>query len=202
MRDSPRYLDVSGLTDVPYDHDSTMWWGTLGFIIIEGFTLVLSAASYFYLRLNELSWPPGRTPNPDVLLPTASTVFLLLVIVPMIAADRAARRMDRAGVIRGLVIATVLTVPAVVLRWLDLLALNVAYDAHAYGSIVWTIVLLHYTLIIVDLFETGALAWLFIVGRAQKRHHSDVIDATLYQIYLSIIWVPLYLIVYWGPRLL
>lgn len=194
--------DASGLPTVTFGKRSLLWWGTLGFMVIEGFTLLLMVASWFYLRTNEFDWPPGRTPNPDLLIPTINTVLLLLVMVPMYYVGKAARRMDRAAVARGLIIATVMTVPVNVLRWWELLALQARWDAHAYASAAWGIVVLHSTLIIVDLFETGTFAVLFHTGKAKRKHYPDAADAADYQFFLSLIWVPLYFIVYWMPRLL
>lgn len=195
-------IDVSALTTVPFGHRSLLWWGTVGFMLIEGFTLLLMVASYFYLRTDEFSWPPGRTPDPELLIPTLNTVLLLLVIVPMRWVDRAARRMDRAGVARGLVIATALSVVVAVLRWWELMALNVKWDAHAYASAAWGVVVLHSTLVFVDVFETGTLAAMFLMGKAKRKHYPDAVDASDYQYFLSLAWVPAYLVVYWGPRLL
>lgn len=197
-----RVLDVSELPTVVFGHRNLLWWGTLGFMVIEGFTLMLMVASYFYLRLNEYEWPPGRTPDPELLVPTLNTVLLLLVIVPMRMADRAAKRFDRGGVARGLVIATLMTVVVAVLRWWELLALGVRWDAHAYASAAWGVVVLHATLVLVDVFETGTLAALFLSGKAQRKHYPDASDAADYQYFLSLAWVPLYFIIYWGPRVL
>lgn len=197
-----RTLDVSHLPTVPFGHRSLLWWGTIGFATIEGFTLLLMVASYFYLRTNELQWPPGRTPDPDLLIPTINTILLLLVMVPMRMADKAAKRMDRGGVIRGLLIATAMSIPVAILRWWDLLALNVRWDAHAYASAAWGVVMLHATLVFVDVFETGTLAALFLTGQAKRKHYPDVSDAADYQYFLSTAWVPLYFIIYWGPRVL
>jgi cytochrome c oxidase subunit III len=195
-------LDVSRLPTVAYGQKTLLWWGTLGFMLIEGFTLLLTAASYLYLRKNEFDWPPGRTPDPDLLIPTLNTVLLLLVMVPMRAVDKAAKKMDRRGVARGLTIATLMTIPVAVLRWWDLLALNARWDAHAYASAAWAVVVMHNTLVYVDVFETGTLAALFASGRAMKKHYADASDAAMYQYFLSLVWVPAYLVVYWGPRLL
>lgn len=195
-------LDASALPTVIFGKRSLLWWGTLGFMVIEGFTLLLMVASYFYLRTNEFDWPPGRTPNPDLLIPTINTVLLLLVMVPMWFVGRAARRMDRMAVGRGMVIAAAMTIPVNVLRWYELLALNARWDAHAYASAAWGVVVLHSTLILVDVFETGTLGLMFLLGKARRKHYPDAADAADYQFFLSLVWVPLYFIVYWMPRLL
>lgn len=202
MSERRAVVDVSHLDTVPFGHRSLLWWGTLGFAVIEGFTLVLMAASYFYLRTNEFGWPPGRTPNPDLLVPTVNTVLLLLVIVPMRAVDRAAKRFDRAGVARGLLMALAMTLVATVLRWWELLALNARWDAHAYASAAWGLVVLHSTLLVTDVFETAALAALFLLGKARRKHYPDCSDAADYQYFLSTSWVGVYVVVYWMPRVL
>lgn len=197
-----RSIDVAGLPTVTFGSRSLLWWGTMGFAVIEGFTLLLTAAAYLYLRTNEIQWPPGRTPNPDLLVPTINTVLLLLVIVPMRVVDKAAKRFDRRGVVRGLAATLVLTTVVTVLRWWDLLALNARWDAHAYASAAWGVVVLHATLLVVDVFETATLLALFATGKALRKHYPDASDAADYQYFLSAAWVPLYLVVYWGPRLL
>jgi heme/copper-type cytochrome/quinol oxidase subunit 3 len=202
MSETRRVVDVSGLPSVVFGFRNIVSWGTLGFIVIEGFTLVLMAASYLYLRLGEVAWPPGRTPLPDLLIPTIQVVVLLVTMVPMWMADHAARRFDRRRVGLLLVVATALTAVSVVLRWFDLLALNCRWDAHAYGSAAWGVVVLHGTLLAVNLVETAVLAWVFLSGRAERKNYPDASDAAGYQYYLSLSWVPLYLIVYWGPRIL
>ncbi|HEX8453324.1 MAG TPA: hypothetical protein VF647_14575 [Longimicrobium sp.] len=195
-------LDVSGLPKVVFGHRSLLWWGTIGFMVIEGFTLVLMVGAYFYLRTGEMGWPPGRTPNPDLLISTINTVLLLLVMAPMHAAGKAAKRFDRRGVGRWLLVACALTLVVNVLRWWELLALNVRWDAHAYASAAWGVVVLHTTLIVVDFFETGTLAALFLTGHALRKHYPDAADAAFYQYFMSLVWVPIYLIIYWGPRVL
>lgn len=194
--------DASHLPTVVFGKRSLLWWGTLGFMVIEGFTLLLMVAGYFYLRTNEFEWPPGRTPDPDLLIPTINTVLLLVVVVPMWFAGKAAKRMDRTAVTRLLLLSAALTVVVNVLRWFELLAINARWDAHAYASAAWGVVVLHTTLTIVDLFETGTLGTLFLMGKARRKHYPDVADAADYQFFLSGIWVPLYFIIYWMPRLL
>ncbi|MEW5926291.1 MAG: cytochrome C oxidase subunit III [Gemmatimonadota bacterium] len=202
MSERRSLVDVSRLPTVVYGHRNLLWWGTVGFAVIEGFTLVLMTASWFYLRTNEHAWPPGRTPDPDLLVPTVNMVLLLLVIVPMRSVDKAAKRRDRAGVVRGLLVALAMTVVVAILRWWELVALNVRYDAHAYASAAWGVVVLHATLVVVDVFETGTMAGLFLSGKAKQKHYPDCSDAADYQYFLSLAWVPLYFVVYWGPRLL
>jgi cytochrome c oxidase subunit III len=202
MSEERKVLDVSGLPRVVFDHHNLLWWGTLGFVVIEGFTLVLMVASHFYLRINEYDWPPGRTPDPDLLIPTINVVVLLAIIFPMWMVEKAARRYDRPTVARWLLVAVAMSAVSTVLRWYELQALNARWDANAYASTAWGVVVLHSTLLLTDLFETGVFAILFNRGPVQKKLFPDVTEAAFYQYFLSTSWAVLYFIIYWAPRIL
>ena len=149
-----RALDVSRLPTTVFDHRSHMWWGTLGFMVIEGTTLFVCIASYFYLRLNFTSWPPEHTLRPDLFWPTVHVVVLLASIAPIMLADRAARRLDLPGLRRWFVVASLFAISFLFLRWQDFLALNVRWDANAYGSIAWVAAGFHGTILLLQVIET------------------------------------------------
>jgi heme/copper-type cytochrome/quinol oxidase subunit 3 len=193
-------LDVSHLPTVVFGHKSVAWWGTLGFMVIEGTTLAVALASYLYLRKNFDSWPPEPTPLPELLIPTLNTLLLLAVIAPMVWVDRAAKRLDRNGVRTGLLIATAMTLVSVVLRYFEFQALNTRWDSHAYGSAAWVTLGLHATLLLVDLFESAVIAAIFFTDKLEKKHFSDASDAAFYQYFLSLSYVLVYLVIFWSPR--
>jgi cytochrome c oxidase subunit 3 len=195
-----RDVDASALPDVVFGTRATTLWGTLGFMVIEGFTLVLSLAAYLYLRRNAPDWPPPRTALPALAVPTVSLVVLLAAIPALEWARRAAMRFDRRRVTLALALGAFLSLAATVLRWWDLQAIGARWDENAYASAAWAVVVLHGTLVLTDLFETGTLAVLFAVGAAREKHYPDVCDAAVYQWFLSLAWVPIYVIVYLGPR--
>jgi heme/copper-type cytochrome/quinol oxidase subunit 3 len=197
-----RVLDVSSLPTVVFGRKDVVAWGTIGFMVIEGFTTALMAASYLYLRKNEIDWPPGRTLDPDLLAGTLNTVVLLLAILPLRAASAAAHRFDRRGVARWLTVGATMSLIAVILRWYELVALNARWDAHAYGSAAWGLLVVHGTLLLTDLFETGTMAILFAKGPVERRLFPDASDAAAYQYFLSLSQIPVYLIVFWAPRIL
>ena len=199
---TPRELDVTGLPDVVFGHRAIAWWGTVGFMVIEGTTLLVSVASYFYLRRNFDAWPPPPTPAPDLWIPTINLIVLLAMMVPMAIVQHAAKTFDRERVQRWLGISIVLGVAAVVLRIFEFDALNTRWDSHAYGSVVWVILGLHSTLLGVDLAESIAFFVLLRSPELKPQHFSDVEDASIYQYFLSLSWVPLYLVVFLGPRFL
>src|SRR5690606_342171 len=77
----PERLDVSGLPEYAFGHRSRLWWGTAGFIAIEGMAFALALFAYFYLRSKLPDWPPGAAP-PDLLWGTLNTLVLLASAVP------------------------------------------------------------------------------------------------------------------------
>ena len=100
MRRLRPVTDVSELPTVTFGPRSLMWWGTLGFATIEGWTVILLLGSYLYLRQNFGAWPPLRTPYPSLLIPTINLALMLISIVPTYITARAAERLDEAAVKR------------------------------------------------------------------------------------------------------
>jgi cytochrome c oxidase subunit I+III len=194
-------VDVSALPTYAFGHKAVMWWGTLGFIVIEGFTLALCAASYMYLRRNFDAWPPPRTALPDLLVPTVNVLLMLACIVPQTIADNAAKRFDLPATRRWLIVASVVGLAVLVLRGFEFGALNTRWDSHAYGSVSWLLLGLHTTLLLLDVFDTVVLAVLFLFGPIAPKHLAAVGDNALYWNFMSIGWVPVYLLLFWSPRL-
>jgi cytochrome c oxidase subunit III len=193
-------LDVSNLPTVVFGSRDLMWWGTLGFIVIEGFSLAVAAITYIYLRRNFVGWPPLGTLYPSVLLPTISAVIYLVSLAPAVWLSKASKRLDLGAVRVGLVILSLLSVAFCVLRWFEFTALNVKWNTNAYGSIVWTILGFHATLIVVEAGELLGMAALFFTDRIETKHFSDSNDLAFYWYFLVLSWLVLYVLVYLGPR--
>ena len=195
-------LDVSRLPTTVFGHRSHMWWGTLGFMLIEGTTLVACVASYFYLRLNFPTWPPEHTLRPSLGWPTVHVLVMLASTVPMALADRAARRFDLQALRWWLTAGCAFAIAFLYLRWQDFLALNVRWDANAYGSIAWATVGLHGTILVLQAVETLIFTVFMYRSDVQEKHFSDASDSTFYWYFLTGSWLPLYVMVYLSPYVL
>jgi cytochrome c oxidase subunit III len=191
--------DVSALPRTVFGHRSLMWWGTLGFIAIEGTTLFICAVSYFYLRRNVPTWPPEHTFRPALLIPTIQAALMALSNIPMRAADRASSRMELNAVRRGFLVCSVLAVIMTVLRWFEFKALNVRWDSNAYGSVAWATVTAHATLLLLELAETVAFTVLLFGTDVEERDLSGASDNAFYWYFMTGVWIPLYIIVYLSP---
>jgi cytochrome c oxidase subunit III len=195
-------LDVSRLPTMVFGSRSLMWWGTMSFMVIEGWTLGLCAMSWFYLRQSQPHWPPLRTPNPSLLIPTINLAVLLISLAPAWWTAKRAKELNRQGVVVGLFVSGLFGVAAIVLRWYELWAINTRWDTTAYGSVAWLIVGLHFTLLIIDVADTIGLNVKFAAGELPPHFYCDTSDNTMYWFFTVLAWVPLYLIVYVGPYVL
>jgi len=193
--------DIGQLPSVTFGHRSLMWWGTVGFMVIEGWTTALLVAAYFYVRQNYQTWPPLRTPYPSLVIPTINLAIMLISLIPTKIVDTKAKALDEAGVKRWLVVSSIAIVPILVLRWWDLWAINTRWDTTAYGSAAWTIVGFHTSLLVLDVMDTLGLMLFYHIKRMPVKAFSDTSDNSFYWYFTVGLWIPIYLIVYVGPRI-
>jgi cytochrome c oxidase subunit III len=193
--------DVSSLPSVTFGPRSMMWWGTVGFMVIEGWTTALLVGAFFYLRQNVDHWPPLRTPYPSLLIPSINLALMFISLVPARIVERAAKRLDDHAVKRWLILTSATALPTLVLRWYELWALNTRWDTNAYGSAVWLIVGFHASLMLLDIGDTIGLTVFFHAKKMPVKTFSDTADNCYYWYFTVALWIPIYLIIYVGPRI-
>jgi cytochrome c oxidase subunit I+III len=191
--------DISDLPTIAFGTQSVSWWGTLGFMVIEGMTLALCAAAYFYLRRNFLVWPPEMTPRPALLIPIIQLGVMILSIGPMYAAARAAYRLDRYTARNWLLVEIVFKVVILVLRWYEFKGLNTQWNSDAYGSILWTTLGLHTALLVIDAAEDIGIAILMSSRGMRDRLFVDVTDDAMYWYFTVGTWVALFAMLFLTP---
>jgi len=202
MRPLRPTVDVAELPTVTFGQRSLMWWGTLGYMTIEGWTTALLVVSYLYLRQNYDAWPPLRTPYPSLLIPTINLAIMIVSLAPTYLTAVAAKKLDEGGVRRWLLISTIIALPIIVLRWWELWALNTRWDTNAYGSAAWVVVGFHTSLLLLDVADTWGLTLFYFVKKMPLKAFSDTADNSFYWYFTVGIWIPIYLIIYVGPRIL
>jgi heme/copper-type cytochrome/quinol oxidase subunit 3 len=194
--------DVSRLPEFAFGSRSLVWWGILGFMLIEGTAFVVAAGSYLYLVGRSDGWPPPQIEPPDLLWGTLFTVGLILTEIPNHwTAVRAKRQEDR-KVRQGVVLMLVLAALLLAVRAMEFPHLNVRWDANAYGSVTWLMMVLHTVHVITDVLDTAVLAVFLFTHEVRGKEHSQVADNCIYWSFVVWTWVPIYLLVYWAPRLL
>ena len=202
MESTRESVDVSRLPTVVFGSKCIMCWGTIAVMVIEGWTMVLTGMSYFYLRQSSPHWPPLRTPNPSLLIPSINMAVMLVSLVPSYLAAESAKKLDRSGVIRWLFVLGAFGIVILVLRWYELWAINTRWDTTAYGSIAWLVVGLHMTLILLDVGDTIGLGVMFAKRELPPHFYPDTTDNSMYWYFTVLGWIPFFLIVYVGPYFL
>jgi cytochrome c oxidase subunit III len=137
---------------------------------------------------------------PDLIIPSINAALLLATMAPFVVAWRAARATSLPAIRIALVIGTVMSLACTALRGFEFAALNTRWDSSAYGSVVWLLVALHSSLLAVDLLESIVITAMTYSAGFEQKHYTDVEDAALYQCFLSLSWVPIYLLVFIFPR--
>jgi heme/copper-type cytochrome/quinol oxidase subunit 3 len=201
IRERARTIDVSGLPTDGFGTASPTWWGTIGFMLIEGSSLLLCAMAYIYLSRRSPLWPPSGTPPPNLAAGTIMVLALVLSLIPAWILGRVARRLDKRAVIVWSIVGAVVEAVTVLLRANELHALPFRWDGSAYGSAVWFTIGIHTTLLVLDFGETLVFAVLFLRGPVDKKHYADVTDSVMYWFFIVLTWVPLYFMLYVSPRL-
>ena len=194
-------LDVGDLPPYDISSQSPLWWGQLCIAIIEGMMFAILIAVYLYVRLRMDVWPPPGDQYPHLLLPTLSLIALLISAPFSYLASEAAKRNDRAGMIRNLVLNLVFAAICFTLRILEWRSLNFNWQADAQGSYVWAFLGLHSFDFIADAIFTLVLLILILIGRYGEKQRLGVhVDSVIWY-FLVAVWIPIYIVIYWGPHI-
>lgn len=202
-------LDVSHLPESINDHRSPIWVGNLILVLIETMMFCLLVVSYFYLRKNFHLWPPPLVnvhpailnPLPSLGIPTLNLVLMLLSLVPMIFTDKMALKQNEKRVKAGLIIMMATITIIAVLRFCEFQAVHFRWDDNAYAAVVWTLLGLHLLHILIALSESIYMSlWIFL-KHMDKKHARDVRVTAVYWYWVVGTWLPLYFILFIGPRM-
>jgi heme/copper-type cytochrome/quinol oxidase subunit 3 len=194
--------DVSDLPTHKFGPSSLTWWGILGFMTIEGAGFGLAFAAYFFLMGHEQGWPPEARKAPELLWGTLFTIIILLSEIPNTAIKKAAHERDVATIRMLMPVIIGIGVVLLVIRGFEFNNLNVRWTDDAYGSIIWALLLLHTTHILTDWFDTIVLWALMRTPLGYEgRRLVDTDENSLYWRYVWLLWIPIYLMIYWVPRL-
>ena len=200
MKDRP-VIDVSGLPAYAFGHRSILYWGLLAMIALEGMVFIVLIAAYFYMRQYFDEWPPS-VPPPDMTYGTVNTIVLLASIIPNVIYKRASEREDLRKVRIWLVVAAVFAVAFIVIRAFEFRSLNCSWDTNAYGSVVWTLLGAHTIHLITDFIDTVVLIVLMFTSMVNGKRFVDVSENAFYWYFVVAAWIPIYVVIYFGPYLI
>lgn len=193
-------LDVAMIPEYGFGHRSILWWATASMMIIEGMVFALVIVSYLYLKGRVPHWPPSG-PGPDLRWGTINTVILLASCVPNALTKKAAEQLDLARTRLWLAVCLVFAVGFNVVRALEFTTLNVRWDSNAYGSVVWLALGLHTVHVVTDFLDSTVLGAVMFFGPIDEHRFVDVSENALYWYFVVLTWLPIYAVIYFGPRI-
>ena len=203
MIPAPRFTDdLAALPTHKFGPGSLTWWGIIGFMLIEGSAFVLTFAAYFFIMGHEQGWPPeGRLP-PNLLWGTLFTIIILLSEIPNTMIKKAAEARDVPTIRVLLPVMVLIGIVLLVIRGFEFNNLNCRWTDDAYSSIIWALLLLHASHILTDWLDTVVLTCLMQTELGwEGRRLVDTDENSLYWRYVWLLWIPIYLLIYWVPRL-
>jgi len=193
--------DLADLPTHAFGHRSLTWWGTIGFMVIEGTAFALAIAAYFLLMSQEQDWPPPPFDAPDLIAGTLFTLVMLASEVPNTIAKRAAEHAQLRKVRKLLLLMVGIGIVLFAIRAFEFASTNVWWYDNAYGSIVWALLVLHTTHVLTDWVDTCVLAGLMHTKHGiEGRRFVDVSENAMYWRFVWLAWLPIYLLIYWVPR--
>ena len=182
--------DVSELPAYGFGLRAPVIWGAALLVAIESTMMGLLLVSDVYLRGNLQSWPALRFPRPVVALALFEVVLLVVSLGPALAYQRAARREDLRQTRLWLTVATALAIAQLVARALIVPRLPFRWDDHAYGSVFWTVLVIHTTHVLASVAENVVLGVLFFVGPVEKKNFVDVEASWVLWAFTVLEWLP------------
>jgi cytochrome c oxidase subunit I+III len=175
--------------------------GTLLAILFAGVAFSALLLSYFYLRLENPQWPPAGVGDPPLGLAAVAAGLVVVGAAGAPFARRQIPRGDMRGFRAGLIGALVLGAAGMAVQVTDLARLDLAWRAHAYGSIFYT--LAGFVLAV----ATAALTMLAMVvywasrGTYTYRRHAPIANVARLWVAAAVIWVVGFGTLYLGPVL-
>ncbi len=198
----PKTLDLSYLPPYDISSQAPLWWGQLCITLIEGMMFSILMAAYLYVRLRVDVWPPPGDQFPHLLLPSLALIPLIVSAVGSYWASEAAKKNSRPGMLGGMLLNIVLAGIFFYMRVVEWHSLNFNWRTDAEGSYVWAFLGLHSFDFIADLVFTVVLFVIVLSGRyGEKQRLAVHVDSVVWY-FLVGIWIPMYILVYWGPRIL
>jgi heme/copper-type cytochrome/quinol oxidase subunit 3 len=194
--------DLSDLPTHKFGPSSLTWWGIIGYMVVEGGFFFLAFAAYFFLMGHEQGWPPEGRKAPDLLAGTLFTIVILVSEIWNTRIKKAAHERDVPAIRRLMPVIIGIGTVLLIIRGFEFNSLNVRWTDDAYGSIIWALLFLHTTHLITDWGDTIVLWALMMTPLGYEgRRLVDTDENALYWRYVWLLWIPIYLMIYWVPRL-
>lgn len=196
-----RTLDVSELPTWEISSRAPLWLGQFVMCLIEGALFLTLIAIYFYARLSVDVWPPPGILPLGLTLPSLALIPLILSAGGSYIASEGAKKNSGFRMILGLALNLLMAAIFLGLRFLEWRSFNFTWQSDIHGTLVWSILFLHTFDMIADLLMTFVLLSIVALGKEGPRQRLGVhVDSVIWY-FLVLIWIPYYIVIYWGPRM-
>jgi cytochrome c oxidase subunit 3 len=197
-----RVVDVSKLSDIGFSHRDPLWWAVLLLIAIEGTMLGLLTVAYFYVGERTDPFPPVHMSTKLAWIATLDVALWLVSAWPQRRASKAAIAGSVTGMRNNLMLASIFTLLAVAVRVWLMMSLPFHWDDHAYGSVVWGLLAVHFSHGVTAAGEDLAYVALLFIGPVEDKHRVDVeVSAPLVYFVVAgglLIWAVVFLRIFLG----
>lgn len=176
------------------------WWGIIMLLMIESAVFAGLIASYFYLFANADTWPIGDASAPKLGLPIVYTAVLL---ASGVFAYFGEKRIEAGNVhqMRMWRIAGCVALGAfLVMKIYEYANLGYQWDESAYTSIVWLIAGFHTVHVATVLIKELVIQTLAAMGFFTQERRGAIEGATVYWLFVALMWIPLFATVYIFPN--
>jgi cytochrome c oxidase subunit III len=194
-------LDVSRLPVYASGSRALLWWGMFLLVTIESVVFATFIASYLFLRFVAPEWPPAGIAPPELLLPTINTIILIASSAAVYWGDNGIKKGDVMRLKLGVGAAALFSALFLVLKVVEYSDVKYYWDSHAYGSIIWTMIVFHSAHVGSVLLKGLIVLVLAFRGHFDAERHLGAQINGLYWHFVVGIWIPLYFTIYWVPRL-
>jgi cytochrome c oxidase subunit I+III len=178
-----------------------LWWAMLLFVLIGVLVFATLLSSYLYLRFLTAQWPPAGAGLPGLLLPGVRAVLLLGGGAAILWAGAGIREDDAWRLQLGTLAALGLAGAFLALGILEVAGFEFAATTHAYGSVVWSILILHMACVAAAMLMAGSVFILAGQGYFTRERRLGVELMVILWIFVTAIKLPIFAVVYLLPRL-
>jgi cytochrome c oxidase subunit I+III len=176
-------------------------WGMGMSILVAAIAWSTVMLSYFYLRIENESWPPADVDRPGLGWPLVAAVAIIAGAVATTRSHHLIKAGSQQRLVPALVAGAALTLVAGAVLLYDLTQLDFTAQDHAYGSIFYllsgTLLVLAVVGVAVDAVVIGAA----VRGEFSPRRFAAVTNAARYGVALAVMWVLGLATLYVVPRL-
>jgi cytochrome c oxidase subunit III len=195
-----RVIRKEELPDLVSGRQAPVWWGMIVLIAIESTVFATFFAGYFYLRFNSPEWPPPGTQQPGLLGPLLNTGVLFASAAAVFWASTGMARGDLRRLKVGLGIGVALEIVFLGVKLILAAGYEFTWTDHAYGSIFLVIDRLHTVHVVAAILMGVIVLILAMRGYFTTERRLGVQAVNLYWQFVTVVWVPVFFVLYFVPR--